>query len=81
MVEGGGGGGGGGGLGLSLGGGGGGDGGMGGMGPGGMGGSYRPHVELPNPNGPGVQTIQFPVPSNKCGLVIGKGMYMSTGYR
>ena len=34
---------------------------------------FRPRLELPNPNGPGVQTVQFPVPSNKCGLIIGKG--------
>lgn len=59
---------GGGGVGVGIGGGGGG----GGMAAGG----YRQHVELPNPAGPGVQTIQFPVPGNKCGLVIGKGMDM-----
>jgi far upstream element-binding protein len=34
---------------------------------------FRPRLELPNPSGPGVQTVQFPVPSNKCGLIIGKG--------
>jgi far upstream element-binding protein len=34
---------------------------------------FRPRLELPNPTGPGVQTIQFGVPSNKCGLIIGKG--------
>ena len=34
-----------------------------------------PGLELPNPSGPGVQTIQFPVPDNKCGLIIGKGEY------
>ena len=35
---------------------------------------YKPRLELPNPNGPGVQTVQMSVPGNKCGLVIGKGM-------
>ncbi len=45
----------------------------------GMSGGFRQHVELPNPTGPGVQTIQFPVPSNKCGLIIGKGMYIHLG--
>ena len=34
---------------------------------------YKPHIELPNPTGPGVQTVQIPVPAQKCGLVIGKG--------
>jgi far upstream element-binding protein len=34
---------------------------------------FRPRLELPNPTGPGVQTIQFGVPGNKCGLIIGKG--------
>lgn len=34
---------------------------------------FRPRLELPNPSGPGVQTIQFSVPGNKCGLIIGKG--------
>ena len=34
---------------------------------------YKPHIELPNPTGPGVQTVQVPVPAQKCGLVIGKG--------
>ena len=36
---------------------------------------FKPRLELPNPTGPGVQTVQFPVPSGKCGLVIGKGMW------
>lgn len=36
---------------------------------------YKPRLELPNPNGPGVQNVQMSVPGNKCGLVIGKGMY------
>lgn len=44
-----------------------------GGGGGAAGGGYRPHIQLPNPTGPGIQTIQFPVPSNKCGLIIGKG--------
>ena len=35
---------------------------------------YKPHIELPNPSGPGVQTVQVPVPAQKCGLVIGKGL-------
>ncbi len=39
--------------------------------PVGMGG--KPRLDLPNPGGPGVTTIQVPVPSNKCGLIIGKG--------
>lgn len=34
---------------------------------------FRPRLELPNPSGPGVQTVQFSVPGNKCGLIIGKG--------
>eukprot|EP00731_Ephydatia_muelleri_P024181 Em0016g452a len=34
---------------------------------------YKPRLELPNPNGPGVQNVQMSVPGNKCGLVIGKG--------
>ena len=57
--------------GMGGGGGGGGGGGVGGAAI--MAGGYRPHVELPNPTGPGVQSIQFPVPSTKCGLIIGKG--------
>ena len=36
-------------------------------------GGFKPRLELPNPTGPGVQTVQFPVPGGKCGLVIGKG--------
>ena len=36
---------------------------------------YKPHIELPNPTGPGVQTVQIPVPAQKCGLVIGKGNF------
>ncbi len=35
--------------------------------------TFRPHIQLPNPSGPGVQSIQYPVPANKCGLIIGKG--------
>lgn len=58
---------------VVSGGGGGAGGGGGGMVGGGGGGGYKPHIQLPNPTGPGVQTIQFPVPSNKCGLIIGKG--------
>ena len=33
----------------------------------------KPRIDLPNPTGPGVTTVQVPVPSNKCGLIIGKG--------
>ena len=33
----------------------------------------QPRIELPNPTGPGVQTVQFGIPPNKCGLIIGKG--------
>jgi far upstream element-binding protein len=40
-------------------------------------GGFKPRLELPNPTGPGVQTVQFPVPSGKCGLVIGKGTRLS----
>ena len=36
-------------------------------------GGLKPRLELPNPSGPGVTTVQVPVPSGKCGLVIGKG--------
>lgn len=51
-------------------------GGMGGMGGGGGGGGgYKPHIELPNPTGPGVTTVQFPIPAQKCGLIIGKGKF------
>ena len=38
-------------------------------------GGYKPHIELPNPTGPGVTTVQFPVPAQKCGLIIGKGSH------
>ena len=47
------------------------DGGVGGGMPG-MG-AFRPRLDLPNPSGPGVQSVQVPVPGNKCGLIIGKG--------
>ena len=41
-----------------------------------MGGGGKPRIDLPNPAGPGVTTVQVPVPSNKCGLIIGKGKYV-----
>ncbi len=46
----------------------------GGIGGGGGGGGFKPHIELPNPTGPGVTTVQFPIPASKCGLIIGKGI-------
>ena len=33
----------------------------------------KPRLELPNPTGPGVTSIQVPIPANKCGLIIGRG--------
>ena len=38
---------------------------------------FKPHIELPNPTGPGVTTVQFSVPAQKCGLIIGKGESVS----
>ena len=35
--------------------------------------SQKPHLELPNPTGPGVATVQVKVPFGSSGLVIGKG--------
>ena len=46
---------------------------IGGGGVGGGGDGFKPHIELPNPTGPGVSTVQFPIPAQKCGLIIGKG--------
>jgi hypothetical protein len=37
---------------------------------------FKAHIELPNPTGPGVTTVQFPIPAQKCGLIIGKGIYV-----
>ena len=33
----------------------------------------KPRLELPNPTGPGVTSVQVPIPANKCGLIIGRG--------
>ncbi|XP_019852926.1 PREDICTED: far upstream element-binding protein 1-like isoform X5 [Amphimedon queenslandica] len=33
----------------------------------------KPRIDLPDPQGPQVQTVSFPIPANKCGLIIGKG--------
>lgn len=35
----------------------------------------KPRLDIPDPQGPQVQTVGFSIPANKCGLIIGKGQY------